>query len=212
MSIVIKKNQYYYENIITETNTCKFGLTLNNFVYINCNYDELENGLDNEFIVLLLQRYKALALLYNSYAFFDQIPKYIKKLTIDFNCYDDMNFDNLPDGLLELNILGEAEGCFDMPLNNLPPTLERLYISSIHFNQSLDYLPIGLKSLIILNGAFNQSLDNLPPTLEYLVIHKYIAPMADVVINSKYVINLPPSLKVLHVADFMINKIGRAHV
>ena len=140
--------------------------------------------------------------------YFNNIPKYIKKLIIDFDDYDNINIDNLHNGLEELYILEESGGNFNKPINNLPNTLKKLCIISCEFNQSLDYLPKGLKELVILNGEFNQSLDNLPNTLEYLVIHKYVK-VEDIYINESYLMNLPPSLKTLHLYNQFIDEIQK---
>ena len=143
--------------------------------------------------------------------YFNNIPKYIKKLIIDFDDYDNINIDNLHNGLEELYILEESGGNFNKPINNLPNTLKKLCIISCEFNQSLDYLPKGLKELVILNGEFNQSFDNLPNTLEYLVIHKYVK-VEDIYINESYLMNLPPSLKTLHLYNQFIDEIEKKNL
>ncbi len=59
---------------------------------------------------------------------------------------------------------------FNHPVNNLPPTLKKLYFNSKScFNQPIDNLPEGLESLY-LGSEFNQSIDNLPNSLKFLFI------------------------------------------
>jgi len=163
------------ETIVRSSYNFKYGITDNNFVNIGVDDFDVEDIFnDDEIIKTMLKKYEALMLSYQGCIYFNRIPKYIKKLIIDFTNYDDINIDNLHNGLEELYILGEAGGSFNKTVNNLPNTLKKLCIISTKFNQSLDNLPNGLKELIILNEEFNQSLDNLPNTLEYLVIHKYL--------------------------------------
>jgi hypothetical protein len=80
---------------------------------------------------------------------------------------------SLPNGLKVLIIRCEDSypfESFNKPLDNLPPSLERLDIISEHFNCSLDYLPLSLKYLTISSNKFTSSLNNLPPGLEMLSI------------------------------------------
>lgn len=143
---------------------------------------------------------------YDAKVYFNNIPKYIKKLTIDFDIYDDINIDNLHNGLEELYILEESGCSFNKRIDNLPNTLIKLCIISTEFNQPINNLPEGLKELVILNESFNQSLDYLPNTLEYLVIHKYMT-IEKIFINidESYLMNLPHSLKTLHLKNNIID-------
>lgn len=99
----------------------------------------------------------------------------------------------LPDSLLELEIddgfndkikyfppklkvlkLGHSHkyDCnnYNHPLENLPETLEELYIYSCEFNHPLNKLPEKLKVLDIRSWEFNYPLDNLPKNLTTLVL------------------------------------------
>ncbi len=59
---------------------------------------------------------------------------------------------------------------FNQPVNNLPPTLKKLYFySNSKFNQLIDNLPNGLISLS-LGSDFDKTIDYLPNSLEILEI------------------------------------------
>ncbi len=81
---------------------------------------------------------------------------------------------------------------FNQPVNNLPPTLKKLYFYyNSNFNQSIDNLPNGLISLHI-GSDFDKSIDYLPNTLE--ILH----------ISSKSKLNfynLPNSIKEIYLND-----------
>jgi hypothetical protein len=85
----------------------------------------------------------------------------------------------LDDTIIKLLTNGGYTGvelrCYgNFPLNNLPNTIEKLFITdSCEFNQPLDNLPSGLKQLKIESNVFSQSLDNLPVGLEELHLHIY---------------------------------------
>ncbi len=83
----------------------------------------------------------------------------------------------------------ELKGYGNFPLDNLPSSIEKLYITdSTYFNQPLDHLPFGLKELKIESNTFTQSLNHLPIGLEELHLHIKE-------INDMY--NLPAGLKKL---------------
>ena len=68
----------------------------------------------------------------------------------------------------------ELRGYGNFPLNNLPSTIEKLFIrDSYGFNQPLDNLPPGVKVLKVKSNTFIQSLDNLPVGLEELYLDIY---------------------------------------
>ena len=81
---------------------------------------------------------------------------------------------------------------FNKPVNNLPPTLKKLYFySSSKFNQLIDNLPNGLISLS-LGSDFDKSIDYLPTSLEIL----YINSTSKLNFN-----NLPNSIKEIFLYD-----------
>ncbi len=81
---------------------------------------------------------------------------------------------------------------FSQPVNNLPPTLKKLYFhSSSKFNQSIDNLPEGLVSLY-LGSDFDKTIDYLPNSLEIL----YINSTSKLNFN-----NLPNSIKEIYLDD-----------
>jgi hypothetical protein len=89
-------------------------------------------------------------------------------------------------------------GMFDQDINNLPPNLEELVISSKCFNKPIDNLPINLKRLYIegCDGDFDQSVNNLPNNLKILLIG---SPCFEQELN-----NLPESLEILYI-EFLID-------
>ena len=185
-------------DFIQEMNTPKISITANNYLCINGN-DGFK--FDDEIVKqLLIITNNALSLQYNANYLFDNIPSTITKLCIDFPNYDNINIDNLHNGLKELHILSEDNGHFNKPINNLPPTLERLYIESNNFNQSLDYLPCSLKNLYIESKAFDCCLDNLPPNLETLTIKVDQEPVCKTITTDNFM-NLPNTLKILNVSE-----------
>ena len=189
------------ETFVRNSNIIKYGITDHNFVNITDNNFDVEDIFnDHEIIKILLEKYEALMLSCEAKVYFNNIPKYIKKLTINFDIYDDININNLH------YILEENGGSFNKRIDNLPNTLIKLCIISTEFNQPIHNLPEGLKELVILNESFNQSLDNLPNTLEYLVIHKYMT-IEKIFINidESYLMNLPRSLKTLHLKNNIID-------
>lgn len=194
-------------DFIQEINTPKISITTNNYLSITGN-----NGFkfDDEIVKqLLVISNNALSLEYDADYLFDTIPSNITKLCIDFQNYDDINIDNLHNGLKELHILSEANGHFNKPINNLPQTLKKLYIESNNFNQSLDYLPCSLKNLYIESKAFDCCLDNLPPNLETLTISADHEPVCKTITADNFM-NLPNTLKILNVSkkyNLDINKI-----
>lgn len=184
-------------DFIQEMNTPKISITTNNYLCINGN-DGFK--FDDEIVKqLLIITNNALSLQYNANYLFDNIPSNITKLCIDFPDYDNINIDNLHNGLKELHILSEAGGDFNKPINNLPQTLETLYIVSNKFNQSLNYLPCSLKNLYIESKAFDCCLDNLPPNLDGLTITTYYEPRCKNITTNNFM-NLPNTLKILNVS------------
>lgn len=75
-------------------------------------------------------------------------------------------------------------------VNQLPPTLEILFIHFPLFNGTLANLPIGLRILCIISYQFNQSLDYLPLSLEVLLLLQHST-------FQHNILNLPPLLKML---------------
>jgi hypothetical protein len=184
-------------DFVIEINTPKISITTNNYLCIN---NSLGLTFNDEIIKqLLVFTNNSLSLKFAAYELFDNIPSNITKLCIDFMNYDDVNIDNLHNGLKELHILSEAEGHFNKPINNLPQTLETLYIVSYNFNQSLNYLPCSLKNLYIESKAFECCLDNLPSNLETLTITTYYEPCCKTITTDNFM-NLPNALKTLNIS------------
>ncbi len=126
----------------------------------------------------------------------DLISKY-KKIHFDyeFNLNIDLlaNFD-----IEEIYFGGGDHWCwyptskFNQPVNNLPPTLKKLYFySNSKFNQLIDNLPNGLISLS-LGSDFDKTIDYLPTSLEIL----YINSTSKLNFN-----NLPNSIKEIFLYD-----------
>lgn len=130
--------------------------------------------------------------------------------------YDDLtiNFDNLPNGLIRLEIEDTDLNC---SLDNLPPNLKFLSIEvgSISdycegYKHSLDNLPAGLEVLFfpqtkgIYDKDSNANINNLPPSLKFLCLHQFLADTTD--FN-----NLPDSLEILDVWNYssIIDKIEK---
>ena len=187
----------FTDNIIT----AKLSITIDNYISIN----GVEYTFNDEIVLQLLEKTKSLMLSHDAYNLFNDIPRYITKLCIDFPDYDDININGLPDGLIELSIMAEAGGDFNKPLDNLPRTLELLCIVSQKFNQSLDNLPYSLKTLMISSDAFTNSLSNLPINLEMLEYILYFDETNDTIYknnmkSSHDLLNLPLTLKQLVVS------------
>jgi len=127
----------------------------------------------------------------NEDSFFNQkvekLPRNLK--CIIFSDYFNQPLDNLPSGLLELNL----KFCYDFnhPLDFLPDSLNKLIIG-IGFNQPLDNLPRGLKHLLIQSECYSNPLDNLPQNLEILEleIYDYQYELNNLPENIKYIIIL----------------------
>lgn len=147
-----------------------FGISTEKYIKISSSLEEIEIPFD--IIENLIKKNKKLALYSNkSLEWFYNIPDYITDLAIDFQTYNNIALANLPSGLKSLFILNTLkDDCsgFNEVINNLPASLEILYIEGEYFNQPLDLLPISLKCLCIRSKYFNQPLNNLPPSLECL--------------------------------------------
>lgn len=192
---VLKINNYQF--FVKDLNTYKFGITENNYLDISA-----YNGFsfDDETIKKLLEMSNnSLSLKSRSVELIDKIPSSIINLAIDFPSYDDININALHIGLKKLYITSEAGGDFNNPIDNLPYTLEDLYIVSITFNQSLDFLPHSLTSLHIESLCFTHSVSNLPPNLLNLTI---IPPRfyRKLEFTKDNFLNLPENLKILNVS------------
>lgn len=112
----------------------------------------------------------------------DWIPEHVNKLYLFV--YDLTPLITFPNWLIILHINEE----FNIPLNNLPPGLEKLKLNCAKFTYDLDNLPLKLEELILINytgyldnlppnlktletgNRFNQPIDNLPLSLEKLVL------------------------------------------
>ena len=148
---------------------------------------------------------------------FNKLPNGLKYLVInstnDTYVYDDdeedeedeedyfqfnYSLNNLPSTLEELYIYSS---CFNQPLNNLPCNIKILFLRCFDFNQSIDNLPIGLETLIIDKGNYavhvqNINLDNLPINLKHLYIFcKKITYVKEL---------LPPSLVKISLPDYQL--------
>jgi len=89
------------------------------------------------------------------------------------NLLNNIQLNNLPKTLKHLFIYFLIKSVdITIQLDNLPPYLESLELSSYTFNQPINMLPITLKSLILNTFQFNQPLYNLPPNLENLCFGK----------------------------------------
>ncbi len=140
-------------------------------------------------------------------------PEYITHIKLEFELW--LNrwnsiFTKLPNGLkyLAINTQYDNDGAlddepddddyfqFNYSLNNLPSTLEELYIHSSCFNQPLNNLPCNIKILFLKCFDFNQSIDNLPIGLETLIIDKgnYAVHVQNINLD-----NLPINLKHLYI-------------
>lgn len=102
---------------------------------------------------------------------FDNLPDGLEELKIRMTIFDD-SLDYLPGNLRNLKLCGEETCCSKIVVNldNLPKNLEKLWVVSIRLDKRLDYLP-NLRELSLMNLVyFNQPLDFLPESLEYLSI------------------------------------------
>lgn len=101
--------------------------------------------------------------------------------------------DNLPGSLQRLFITDHE---FNLPIDALPPALTHLYFcADSGFNRPVNSLPTGLTHLI-LGCRFNMPLDQLPPSLVFLQIHNSEEQNAYL----EHPIVLPQSLKYLSIA------------
>jgi len=184
-------------DFIQQITTYKIGITENNYLDITGNEGFT---FDNEIVKKLLEiTNNSLSLKYDAYKLIDKIPSSIINLAIDFPSYDDINIDGLHNGLKTLHITSEAGGHFNNPIDNLPITLETLYIASNNFNQSLDFLPYSLTSLVISSSSFNHPISNLPPNLLELTLITYYN-KSDLKFTQDNFLNLPENLKILNVS------------
>ena len=184
-------------DFIQQINTYKIGITENNYLDITGN-----DGFtfDNENVKKLLEiTNNSLSLKYETVVLFDKIPSSIINLAIDFPDYNEININALHIGLKKLYITSEAGGDFNNPIDNLPYTLENLYITSNKFNQSLDFIPHSLTSLVIRSSSFNHPISNLPPNLLDLTLISYYN-KGDIKFTQDNFLNLPENLKILNVS------------
>lgn len=130
------------------------------------------------------------------------------------DCDITVNFNNLPNGLIRLEI---EDSDLDCSLDNLPPDLKFLSIEvgSLSdycegYKYSLDNLPAGLEVLFfpqtirIYDDNSNANINNLPSSLKFLCLPQYLADTTD--FN-----NLPDSLEILDVWNYskIIEKMNR---
>ena len=101
---------------------------------------------------------------------------------------------------------------YNVPLDNLPASLEWLEINAIDFNYPLYNLPCNLKVLIfssdrILNysDGYMHSLNYLPLSLEVLFMPDTI--MMDGTTKAEICNNLPPKVKYLYVPTMVVNNL-----
>lgn len=99
-----------------------------------------------------------------------------------------LQIDNLPSSLKCL-ILGERGKIFNQPLNNLPPSLDRLELAGT-ITHPIDNLPDSITQLIF-GGSFNLPINHLPASLNLLLLQGFDHPLT----------NLPPNLKTLDVGE-----------
>ena len=183
-------------DFIQQINTYKIGITENNYLDITGN-----DGFtfDNEIVKKLLEiTNNSLSLKCEAVELFDKIPSSITNLAIDFPDYNEININALHNGLKKLYITSEFSGHFNNPIDNLPYTLENLYIVSNKFNQSLDFLPHSLTRLVISSSSFNHPISNLPPNLLELTIIPYYK--GEIKFTQDNFLNLPENLKILNVS------------
>jgi len=90
----------------------------------------------------------------------------LRTLNLWFNAYSHP-LDDLPPSLERLVLSGPA---LEQPLDKLPPSLRTLQLGG--YNLPLDHLPRQLQYLF-LAGVFNHSLDSLPSNLEFLWLGTY---------------------------------------
>jgi hypothetical protein len=181
----------------------------NGFVKINNinRFEKNEPDIFEKVIEPLLKKYKKLHITETSMELFFKIPNYITDLFIDSASFVNISLDNLHNGLISLMIMylywSENEDTFNISIDNLPHTLEYLYIVADNFNQPINYLPISLKSLCIYCNSFNQSLSNLPSNLELLVLAHNSATHKDYKLLDN-LMNLPVNLKKLRILEKII--------
>ena len=104
----------------------------------------------------------------------------------------------LPKSLEVLHIGGYNFGSFNYPIDNLPESLESIFIVGI-FNQSVNNLPNKLRSLLLDKSGFNKPLDKLVQTSQGN-ISVSILPNSLVVLKLGYgydqqINALPPNLR-----------------
>lgn len=186
-------NRYtdFENNFIRDSNIFEFGLTNNKF--INIQSDDI--NLDDEYIQILLKKYKKLKFAYTTSDVINKVPSFITHLALDLEEYNNI-LDKIPENIEFLHIGYEAGGDFNKEINNLPIGLKELHIVSPNFNQSLDMLPINLEILEINSMKFNKSLDNLPINLKKLSLHNCHSFTSKSEFNQP-LLNLPKSLECL---------------
>jgi len=172
---------------------------------------ELENFLNRRRILNLpeIDTYK-----YDSLEKESQVINYINELLPRTLEYLRVNFiiTNINE-FTSLRVFKIEDDCsYNVPLDNLPESLEWLEINTDDFNYPLYNLPCKLKVLIFShNRAWNytngymHSLNFLPLSLEVLFMPDTI--MMDGTTKAEICNNLPPKLKYLYVPTMVVNNL-----
>uniref|UniRef100_A0A6C0HKV1 Uncharacterized protein n=1 Tax=viral metagenome TaxID=1070528 RepID=A0A6C0HKV1_9ZZZZ len=128
----------------------------------------------------------------------DWIPEGVESINFQSFTQEIIKF-NCPINKLSSTIKSiKLYGNYDQPLDNLPPNLLSLTISTLKYSYSLDNLPFPLKELFIYTcKEYCGYLDSLPPNLEILDIKtNYNKPLD----------NLPKLLKKLYICSSIFNQ------
>lgn len=132
------------------------------------------------------------------------LPRTLEYLHVNFTIKNINEFTNLK--IFKIS----SEGSYNLPLDNLPASLEWLEIHAHDFNHLLDNLPNNLKVLIFNQfrifsyyDGFQHSLNNLPLSLRVLVMPE--TDMMDGTTNVEICNNLPAKLKYLSVSKHVNN-------
>lgn len=95
----------------------------------------------------------------------ENLPTGIKTI-IFCSYYFDLPLNNIPFTVETLKL----SKFFDQPLDNLPDSLQTIYFGE-HYNQILEYFPKNLRNIFFpITGHFNQKFIEYPDNLEVLVL------------------------------------------
>lgn len=198
-----KKNDIKSKDITIRLIDIKNNVNNYQLILFNTTINELIKNIHNKNLILIEINFSTCAMdIYQ----LDYFPNFIKKLKLDFkfNC-DILN--KLPENLEYLEIHSNPRE-IKTELNNLPNKLKVLSMIEITYNLPLDNLPSSLEKLIYHSFyEYNHNLDNLPSNLNFLEIFLSpsknlncinLTPLNDVNVYN----NLPDNLEVLKLQKY----------